>query len=311
MKALLLLLSLFSLTAKAQVWVEQNAKWHYDFSNIAAAVGFYTIERSGDTIVGSQLCERYDVSSTRFWYYTQPPGSGLSDTVVYDGEYFIESQFTYISNDSVYRWDGNDFQLLFDFNAQVGDQWLFTTQPNPWTTSCTDSTWTEVIATGTQNIQGTNYRTITLSTPIDAPWMLSGTFNERFGEDYFFPRLGDYPCQEFIAEMDIISFKCFEDDSFSLYNPSGQDCEYYLTHLGYSDHTDLDLSVYPNPVSSELNIGLKGEFGITIYNMIGNSILEMKCIDNVKLDLLKYESGVYFIDISQRNTSERCKIIKL
>lgn len=295
----------------AQIWVEDNAVWHYDFWNIGAGVGFYSIERNGDSLIEFHSCERYDISTTRFWYYTQPPGSGLNDTLVYDGEYFLESQFIYTSNDSVYRWDGNAFQLLFDFNASVGDQWIISTQPNPWAPTCNDTAWVQVEATGIENIQGTNYRTITLSSPMDAPWSLAGTFNERFGEDYFFPRPGDYPCQEFIAEMDILSFKCFEDDSFNLYNPSGEDCEYYLTQLGTTHQAEMNIMVYPNPASSELNILMDGEFEVAIYSSSGVKIIELKGINNLTLDLADFKRGVYSITVSTSTLTAQRKFVKL
>jgi hypothetical protein len=298
MKASLLLASFISLSANAQVWVGDNAVWHYDFSNIAAGVGFYTIERNGDSLIGSQLCERYDISNTRFWYYTQPPGSGLSDTVVYDGEYFIESQFTYTSNDSVYRWDGGDFKLLFDFGAQVGDKWVITTQPNPWAPNCTDTAEVEVYAIGIENIQGVNYRTISLTTPIDAPWTLYGTFNERFGGDYIFPRSGDYPCQEFVAETDIIYFKCFEDDGMSLYNPSGEDCEYFLTHLAMDEKSMANMTLYPNPSAGVINITgsavKKVEFFSTEGKEVANLTFE-KPVNKFSVDGLN--PGIYFVNL--------------
>lgn len=298
MKLLLLFASFITISANAQVWVEDNAVWHYDFWNIAAGVGFYTVERNGDSLISSQLCERYDVTSTRFWYYTQPPGSGQSDTVIYDGEYFFESQFTYTSNDSVYRWDGNAFQLLFDFNAQVGDQWVITTQPNPWEQTCNDTTWVEVTATGVENIQGDNYRTITVSTPIDAAWTLSGTYNERFGGSYFFPRPGDYACQLFVAETDIISFKCFEDDSMNLYNPSGEDCEYYLTHLNLDKLTLPDVQLYPNPTNGILNIEGVLAMKVEVYSTEGKQVEELSFENPVnKFSVQGLNPGIYFVNL--------------
>ena len=84
-------------------------------------------------------------------------------------------------------------------------------------------------------INSVNYRTITLATPDSSSLRLNGIFVERFGfmdsNQPFQPFPQTNYCDGAIYEWNIVTFKCFQDDAFSLYNPSNEDCEYYLTHL--------------------------------------------------------------------------------
>jgi len=205
----------------SQTWVSNNAVWHYDYWNLGEN-GFYTIKHVNDSVIAGQTCKQFNVEKHRFTSFTNFPGVG--DTTIYSGPSLLSTKFTYQSNDSVFIWDQTDFKLLFDFGAQVGDTWVISTQASNF--QCNDTARVEVIGVGTETINGNSYRYIELETSDSSGWILSGRYNERFAGNIF-----PFPKQEVcngIAEWDILTFKCFEDDDFSLYNPSGEDCEYDL-----------------------------------------------------------------------------------
>ena len=93
--------------------------------------------------------------------------------------------------------------------------------------------------------------------------------------------------------------------------------EYSDNSLSINDEKNL-VEFYPNPVENQLNLSLVNtslnlkNTDITIYALNGQKLMQTK-IDSkqVSLDLSKLNSGVYFLIISDTNTSIRKKIVKL
>lgn len=231
MKNLLIFVILtVSMTSTSQVWVEQNANWHYDYWNIGYA-GFYEMEYVQDTVVGGVLCQQIETTSYQFGY-DQTMTLNLINT------YSFPTQFTYVSGDTVFYWNENQFFTYLNFGSNIGDQWLIGTN-GPAGSDCEDSSFVVVLDTGSVLINSVNYRTITLATSDSSSLRLNGIFVERFGfmdsNQPFQPFPQTNYCDGAIYEWDIVTFKCFQDDAFSLYNPSNEDCEYYLTHLAIEE----------------------------------------------------------------------------
>ena len=58
-------------------------------------------------------------------------------------------------------------------------------------------------------------------------------------------------------------------------------------------------SIYPNPVSDNLNIAVEGMKRITLTNAIGQVVLDRTAdSDNEIVDMSQYESGVYMVRIT-------------
>ena len=299
------LIVFLSFSSQAQTWVENNAVWHYDFWNIAMG-GFYKISYTNDTLMNGVTAQH--LKHERYVFVQNGPGG----PIIQNGPPTTWDNYTYQSGDTVFWWDGNQFEILFDFGAQIGDSWMIASTAPSWSDPmCQDTSFVEVVNTGIETINGGNYRFIDLEGVGYSPIGLYGRYIERFGgPGYIFPWYRTCDSMT-VAELDMLTFKCFEDDSFSLYNPSGQDCEYYLTHLGASEQVDLSISIYPNPVSRDLHVTLPGEFELIIYDLLGNKMLQMKSLDNIVLDLSQYNNGFYYIDISQNSIMHRKKFVKL
>ena len=80
---------------------------------------------------------------------------------------------------------------------------------------------------------------------------------------------------------------------------------------GLARGNDLDLNIYPNPASNELNIHIINNsetVNIKVYNMLGKIIedFDVKSTDT-QIDLSHYPSGLYYIsgDDSKRNTMKK------
>jgi hypothetical protein len=73
-------------------------------------------------------------------------------------------------------------------------------------------------------------------------------------------------------------------------------------------------TIYPNPISNVINIESKNlhllNYDITLYDILGNKLYSNKIEHTLKIDLQDYESGIYFLSISNGETRINRKIIK-
>jgi Secretion system C-terminal sorting domain len=295
MKNWLLICLIFPLTLSAQVWVENNAVWHYDYWNMGQG-GFYKVTHVGDTLLAGHISKRFNMEKHQFHIYTGNPFA--NDTIIYAGVQQFNPKYTYQSNDSVYYWDQDQYRLLFNFGAQIGDSWLVSSHPGNF--GCSDTSIVEVVNTGIENINGTDYRFIDLQSSDTSTWTLNGHFNERFG-GYSYTFTAEHECNG-VVEWDILTFKCFEDDSFSLYNPSGEDCEYYLTHLDVSELETIDLVLYPNPTSGTVTIegGLINKVEIVgLDGRVIETVIEVNGLN--AFSTANLEPGSYIVQLYSQN----------
>ena len=72
---------------------------------------------------------------------------------------------------------------------------------------------------------------------------------------------------------------------------------------------EMSISVFPNPTSSILNINFDGDLNLSIYNMLGQQILET---NDKQIDISGFERGTYILIVQnlESNNSTNFKIIK-
>ncbi len=82
-----------------------------------------------------------------------------------------------------------------------------------------------------------------------------------------------------------------------------------------NESEDYTVAMYPNPADGRFEIALyhekpKVEMDIQIVNIQGQTVYQSKIINGVNyIDLGSVESGVYFVNVEDGNTSERMKIV--
>ncbi len=226
------LIALFALlattsNAQSQVWIDENAKWTYDFWNIGVD-GTYEFEYTSDTMISGKMCQKIEV--TRHRYFTHPLGHPVYTETKDD------PRFTYASGDSVFHYSNGQFHLLYDFSASVGDSW--TVDITDIGGECNDTAKVEVVATGTTEINGEELRTITLEPATDSYMSIRSTCVEKFGAKLTSPEdigTGPFPgyqsCDGNIFEADILDLRCYSDDTFPVHNTSDVACN-HLTGVG-------------------------------------------------------------------------------
>jgi len=79
--------------------------------------------------------------------------------------------------------------------------------------------------------------------------------------------------------------------------------------FGLDDQNELDISIYPNPVSEILYIqGLSNPTKISVYNMLGMLVLSKTTSSEINVDNL--QSGVYIVKITNEQKEMVTRFIK-
>jgi hypothetical protein len=118
-------------------------------------------------------------------------------------------------------------------------------------------------------------------------------------------------CDGSIVEYDVLTFTCFEDDSLSLYNPSGEDCEYYLTHLDLEEPSKITLTIHPNPFYEGINISTSTSGEFTLYDLKGTKLEQHSFSNGTKINLSHLKQGMYvLIYEDESGVMKRKRILK-
>lgn len=138
---LLSLLLVVAFQSNAQVWGNLGAKWHYVYSSFD--VGLLTVTYEMDTILGGETAQKLKVSDQVFFWQSN---GGLNA-----GPVSSWYNYTRYSGDSVFWWHDNQYFLMYDFGASVGDIWVVGTG-NGGDPFCDSVSKVEVVGTGTMTI---------------------------------------------------------------------------------------------------------------------------------------------------------------
>ena len=295
-------LSVQSFAQNPHIWTYGNPVWHYDYWNVGEQ-GFIRIEQEGEVTVGGHVCQNLYATKYRFWQ------TGPNGTWTHDMEPYIYMP-VYVSGDTVFYWDQNHFSVLYDFSAQTGDSWLLKTGGAMF--QCSDTSYTRVDDVQSVQLGNENAIRFSVSDSAGSGYGIAGLINSRFGamgENYLFPFMRNCDPNT-IVEFDMLTFKCFEDDSLS-YNPSGIDCEYML-HVGVTEQSKPQIKMYPNPGNEFVFIESPSTIlAVRIIDLSGNEVAK----DNTQnkeylLNTSKLNDGVYLIEISGPDFFQILRFVK-
>lgn len=295
-----LLLLLFSATIQGQIWIDQGATWHYEWSGILPA--FDKIEYVGDTVIQQKNCQVLEV--TRYVFQPIQSGGQLLNTT-----YFYN--YTHLSNDTLYYLVNGQFEILYCFGAQVGDTWDIGVDTNHWLCG---SSVVKVHDTGSTIINGEKYEWIAVHTLSNSSAGLSGKIYKRFGaiSDYLFPTPRNCDPNSMVSFYNF-RFACFEDVSFPVYNVTNKACA-YLLHTGITEieKEKRIVTLFPNPVRDVLHIRASSGHKISqieITDIQGNFLT---LVHHNEINLSGLSKGVYLVKLEFSSGEQRIeKIVKL
>lgn len=151
-----------------------------------------------------------------------------------------------------------------------------------------------------QNSVKLYFNGILVSTAQNPNLIYSPTQNFKIGRG--FDNAVDY---SFIGKLDDIGIWnriLTNSEVLNLYNST-------LSNNNFDNNTKIN--IYPNPVNEILNLSnIETIEKLTIYDVTGKNVLEIKDISNHQIDVSSLEKGVYFIDIKTQNGSFKEKFVK-
>ncbi len=81
------------------------------------------------------------------------------------------------------------------------------------------------------------------------------------------------------------------------------------SQLGLNE-INSSLTVYPNPTIEVITVQLTGYFEYTIFNALGQVLINGNAVNTEEIDLSEYENGTYYIRLIQNDESSLINIVK-
>ena len=78
------------------------------------------------------------------------------------------------------------------------------------------------------------------------------------------------------------------------------------------DECQMNVKLYPNPTSGQLNIKADGMTSASVYDLVGQCLMQMSAQDGqASVDMSQMKNGVYFIKVNTANGSVIQRVVKM
>lgn len=272
----------------AQNWAPAGAKWH--FSYIGFASGYVEIANVGDTIIAGQTCQKLQKTFNGLQFGVTPMN------------YIFDTTYTYENNGFVYVLEQNQWKVLYNFNATVGDHWPIA--PMPDFGACVQNSQLKVIATGNKviNAESLKYLVVDFCNPDLTSQGFQDTIIEKIGFTGSYMFRSDY-CLMSLDGNEGGPFRCYSDNNFSTYKPFyNNDCEYIVGLTENNLSTSVQISPNPSRGIFEIKSNTPVPLVVEIFNIKGQ-VIERHHLSNPVapfcIDLTAQTAGIYFARVDQ------------
>ena len=266
-----------------------GAEWYYQILNDDGIITYQHLQCVGDTTIG-----------------TERPKIIVRTNTIYDrhDETTVTHEYVYEENGVVYWWNKTlgKFTVLYDFSAEVGDEWTIEVGNETITT--------KVYASEVQYIDGIPYKKLTIADSNDA---FSGNLLSTIGHSTsFFP--------EKLMNRDkgyrVEGLRCYWVNGDLILKTTNDDCDaiYAELHNGIEEDGPSTgsgaFAVYPNPANGVLTVSVRlpqcdspttGQTAYRITNLMGQTLLQGHIsAETQQIDISNLPAGMYFIGVDQQ-----------
>ena len=266
--AIYLFVILLSAGMNAQEWAPIGATWHYSDSDALGLVYYLSMTSQGDTVIDNTPCKKLLVESGFPIFYER------------------RLEFMYSDSNRVYRYWGDRFGLLYDFNAHTGDTIKVETGFGDFLMSV-DST--KLIAVNDTLLKA-QYINSQGRVTFDG-WVIEGIGHTA----YLFPIPN-------VASPPVGPLRCYQDDRLGLFKLVPFACDWPSVNI--EDPIEAFLSIYPNPIRDQLSIRVdKASPSISqirLYDTQGRNIHRQTFITPKRewtLDMRAHRAGIYLLEV--------------
>lgn len=288
-KIILISFILLSIKSFGQIWCESGANWKYSYSSGFGTEGYVQIHYFGDTLIDNQNAKK--LSKTLFAY------NHINSQNI---NYNLGNEYTYENNGVTFIWYENNWDTLYNFNANIGDSWRMAKQP--LTNACDSNSRLTVSAIGTKIINSISLKYLVVE--FNYGNNVKDTIFEKIGFNggYLFPY---DQCNGYLDMNEGGLFRCYSDDNFPTYKPNySEACDFILSLEKNIQNTEL--SFFPNPTKTFIEVEGEIEFDNVIYEItnIGGQKLDSGILTQ-KIYISSLTSGIYIMTIkNSTNTSQ-------
>ena len=245
----------------------RGTEWYYEIKHLTGGITYQHLEYTADTAVNSKRVKIIAETNT-----------------MYDKEQWTDFEYIYEDGDRIYWWnkDLEDFTLLYDFGAEVGDEWEIN---GGWFTIIV-----HVDGVDETTLQGKTYRVLHVTDPNYQ--LFTGDIICGIGHQKSF-----FPLSPIAKDYYINGLRCFWQDGELVLTMGDEDCD-----AVYYDYHDVDenpvatFTVYPNPTDGLLFVEGQGEYRLT--NPLGQILLLGTTTKTI--DVSSLPAGLYFLTIGDQ-----------
>ena len=310
-KILLLLITFYFVEAKAQnnfQWADSGAVWHHTYNWIGLP-GYQKTTYVGDTIINNQPCQIIKSNSQQAW--PQPNGTSIPGAV-----WPLNVFYLYKSNDSVFAYRNNTFNLVFKTNATLGEIWDL----GDFGYITNSHAYVKVDSIYYQNYNGVTLRNIHVfpckqnGDSVEFGFGLPdtnyisklNTINEKFGPLGSFQTINNAIPNNFLDESLDQAILCYESATFPFIQFYTSDCFNNL-FVGVEEQIENNFQVFPNPTHHQVTIKSKAGEKIIISDVMGKILLEKQLKqDTETIEIEELTNGIYILKVGANSQ----KIIK-
>ena len=260
-----------------------GAEWYYEILGDDGTITYQYLQCVGDTTINEERPKIIVRSNT---HYDR------------DGQTEVTREYVYEENGVVYWWNKTlgKFTVLYDFGAEVGDEWTIEVGNETITT--------RVYEAEIQYIDGIPYKRLTIADPSDA---FSGCLLSSIGhQTSFFPEKLMTKGKGYRVD----GLRCYWLDDVLIYKQGDEDCDaiYAELHNGIEETTDnAAFAIYPNPANNVLTVAVRlpqcdsptsGQNRYCITNLMGQTLLQGSInVEKQQINIESLSTGMYFITI--------------
>lgn len=297
------ILSILIIALNAQSLAPTGAQWNFSLrSNFNSTVEPYTLQMSTDTFVFGRTARFASIVNPRL---PLPCPAGL--------EYGYLSE----SNDSIFIYEDNRWQMLVNFNANPLDTFsILISVSNPSGTQTAYSRlYIQVDSVRTDTINSVPLKSVYLkrynSSSSASYTFFDGWFTQRLGSQYSFIPWVNSSC--YFGNYYVAELRCYADGNLGNVQFSNYACNAVITNLDSEKDFDKTMEIFPNPSNGLINIKTEEEIkSIQVFNMQGQVIQNFVTLSTSAISVdsgvevktkqinLPEKSGLYLLKIETK-----------
>lgn len=265
-----------------------GAEWHYnELFVFSGDVDYIKLTSEKDTLINGEICRKI-TKRHRLACKDRP-----------------DLEFLFSRNDTVFFLDTifNEFQILYDFNAQVSDSWIIKVKN---TEQVVDTMIITVDSVSIVQINEFDLKALHVTYDNydeDYPIEYTSTIIEKIGDVLYM--FNWYPA-DLVCDMNYTNgLRCYQDSVIGLYSTGMVDsCDYTLLGTGIDENVrDNLIKIYPNPAKHyvDIEVDYNSILEAELLDLNGRIIVTKQFTSSLKLDLFNLKSGVYLLIIRDKD----------